>query len=73
MPPIFKVLASITAWVLFISGCLGMLGGFIRLIGVATGAFLAPAEMPPIVCTLAGGVICLILSVCAMKLRQMLE
>jgi hypothetical protein len=29
MPPIFKALASIAAWVLFVYGWLGILGGLI--------------------------------------------
>ena len=63
MPPIFKALASITVWILFINGCAGLLHWLIQHIA-GQGA-----------CTfvLGMGVACLILSVCTMKLRQMLE
>jgi len=36
MPHIFKPLATITAWILFINGCLGMIGSVLaRLAGEA--------------------------------------
>ena len=73
MPQIFKAFATINAWALFIVGWISLLAGFARLIVAVTGAFSAPAEMLPIAFPLAGGFIGLILSVCAMKLRQMLE
>jgi hypothetical protein len=65
MPPIFKALASITVWILFINGCLGIvLPGIARLTtGETYGSLLAWAI----------GVTSLILAVVAMKLRQMLE
>ena len=65
MPPIFKALATITAWILFVNGCLGIvLSGVARLTGEAgLGA--------PIAWGVA--VISLIAAVGAMKLRQMME
>ena len=65
MPPIFKALASITVWILFINGCLGIvLSGVARL---TTGETLGA----PIAWGVA--VVSLIAAVVAMKLRQMLE
>jgi hypothetical protein len=65
MPHVFKPLATITAWILFINGCLGMIGSAVaRLAGEAGLA-------PPIAWGVA--VISLIAAVAAMKLRQMLE
>jgi Co/Zn/Cd efflux system component len=65
MPPIFKALASITVWVLFINGCLGIvLSAVSRLVG----------ENPiGALCAWVIGIASLILAVCAMKLRKMLE
>ena len=37
MPSVFKALASITGWVLFIFGLLALLGGFIRILGASVG------------------------------------
>jgi len=72
MPPIFKALASITAWVLFIFGWLFLVVGNI---GAAIGGSFFGAEPPPIQIYLANGAgaAFFILAVCAMKLRQMLE
>ena len=65
MPPIFKALASITAWILFVNGCLGLvLSGVARLGGEAGLA-------PPLAWGVA--IVSLIAAVVAMKLRQMLE
>ena len=72
MPPIFKALASITAWILFIFGFLALLAGFLRIIGASTG-FSAPPEMPIMSVYFGYGVGSLVLSVVVMKLRQMLE
>ena len=72
MPPIFKALASIAVWVLFVLGLRGLVMGNI---GAAIGGAFFGAEPPPIQVYLANGlcVASLILMVCAMKLRQMLE
>lgn len=73
MPPIFKALASITAWTLFILGSLTLVIGVI-IMPVIEGA-LFQGTPPPVLfwIALASAVMTLILSVCAMKLRQMLE
>ncbi len=65
MPPIFKALAAITAWTLFILGCIGIVGsGTARLI-------IGETLSAPIAWGVA--VVSLIAAVGAMKLRQMLE
>jgi len=65
MPPIFKALATIAAWILFVNGCLGIvLPGIARLAG-ETGLSTPIAW--------GVGVISLVASVGAMKLRQMME
>ena len=67
MPPIFKALATITAWFLFIWGLiLAVFDGLVLpLVGqiTMTEAYLATGL----------GITSLILSVVAMKLRKMLE
>ena len=67
MPPIFKALATITAWFLFIWGLiLAVFDGLVLpLIGqiTMTEAYFATGL----------GIASLILSVVAMKLRQMLQ
>ena len=72
MPQIFKALATINAWALFIVGWVAMIAGYVRLIAAYSGA-AAPPGLPPIEMTLAGGFAGLTLSVVVMKLRQMLE
>jgi len=74
MPSNFKALATITVWVLFILGWLGVLVAFVGIIGVSTQLFLIPnMGIATLAGSFAGGVVCFILSACAMKLRQMLE
>jgi uncharacterized membrane protein YoaK (UPF0700 family) len=72
MPDIFKALASITAWVLFIVGLLGLVTGSI---GSALGGQFFGAEPPAIQVYLGLGlsVVTLVLSVCTMRLRQKME
>ena len=72
MSPVFKALASISAWVLFISGWVWLLiGGIIT--PVMAGVLFAGAPPPWTfhAAWIVGGMM-LILSACAMKLRQML-
>ena len=66
MPSIFKALASITVWILFVNGCAALIfvySGTAHLVG---GTLL-------IVGVWGTGIVSLILTVVAMKLRQMLE
>ena len=62
MPRIFKSLASIVAWILFVIGCVGVIHFYVTA-----------AMGEQIVACLGLTIAALILSVCAMKLRQMLE
>jgi hypothetical protein len=65
MPPIFKALATITVWILFVSGCVATIAAPISRMfrGELFGSLVAWAI----------GVTCLILAVVAMKLRKSLE
>jgi len=73
MPPIFKALATVTVWILFVFGCLLLL--MPSVMGTIGGIFFRPGVPPPLLLYIAYGlgVASLILSVCAMKLRKMLE
>ena len=66
MSSIFKALASITAWVLFIFGALALLGGFVRIIG-------GQPEIDLMTAYFGFGVGSLFLSVVTMKLRLKME
>ncbi|MFQ6121576.1 MAG: hypothetical protein ACE5LA_00735 [Dehalococcoidales bacterium] len=72
MPPIFKALASIIVWVLFIFGSVTLLGGFVRVVGASAGILGTP-ELPTMSAYFGFGVVGLVLSVVVMNLRQMLE
>jgi len=73
MPPIFKALASISVWFLFVFGWFVVL--ITLFMSIASGGASPAAGPPPIQAYLAYalGAACFILAVCAMKLRQMLE
>ena len=73
MPPIFKALASISAWFLFVFGLFVVAITLFMLI--ASGAVSPAAGPPPILAYLAFaiGTASVTLSVVVMKLRQMLE
>lgn len=76
MPNIFKALATVNAWTLFIIGWVSLIAGYIQLIGIYFGGIqmvALPAGAPFIWMPLVGGFTCLALSVALMKLRQMLE
>jgi len=73
MPPIFKALATITAWTLFVVGWLALLANYVRLIGLVTGVAEELPGAGPIWVGILAGIISLALSVVCMKLRQMLE
>ena len=66
MVSIFKALASITAWVLFVFGAISLVGGFGRIIG-------GSPELDVITAYFGFGVGSLFLSVVTMKLRKNLE
>ena len=71
MPQVFKALATIAVWIMFIGGCVGIL--MPNIFYPLTG--MVGVEPPPMSYYVSNGlgVTSLILSVCAMKLRQMLE
>ena len=71
MPPIFKALATVTAWTLFILGWLFIV--WPTLMGIVSGAMVAGPPPWQQIAGYIGGIASLIFSVCAMKLRQMLE
>jgi len=73
MPPVFKALSSITVWVLFILGWIGVVFAILGYIGTMVWIGLPPMELVVIAGIFAGGIVCFILSACAMKLRHMLE
>jgi hypothetical protein len=62
MPPIFKALATITAWVLFIYGWLAILGGLV-ICGMGTTSLVGWLHQ-------FVGIPSLVLSVVVMRLRQ---
>jgi hypothetical protein len=68
MPQIFKVLVSITVWVLFIHGLVAIVGGGIEFWVMGGGRLTL---MAAISCSI--GTVNLILAAVAAKLRQMLE
>ena len=74
MPRSLRALSSITAWVLFILGWIGVLATIAYAISIINGLFVIPNVTLVMICgVFVGGVVCFILSVCAMKLRQTLE
>jgi hypothetical protein len=75
MPAIFKALATINAWTLFIIGWISLAAGYVQLLGIYLNIQMiaTPTGAPFIWMPLVGGFICLALSVVLMKLRQMLE
>jgi len=70
MPPVFKALASTVAWILFIIGCLGLV---VPTVGWAIKGDLLAPPATILVFIWSAGIASFILSVCAMKLRKMLE
>ena len=72
MPNIFKTLATITAWILFIGGCLGLISRTIVWFTVAgftgTGADMAQLSIQFVFIA-----IWLVAAVLVMRLRQKME
>ena len=73
MPPVFKALATITVWAMWICAWVAFLVPLVM--GTLAGDLFVVGVIPPLyypimwALAFAGG----ILAVCAMKLRQMLE
>jgi hypothetical protein len=73
MPPIFKALASITAWVLFIfSWVTGLSAG---VMGIISGRLFSTTETPPLILPVffALGAAEAVLAVVVMILRKKME
>jgi hypothetical protein len=75
MPQVFKSLATINVWALFIIGWISLIAGYIHLVVLYFDLEIAelPSGVPPVWMPLVGGFTCLALSVAVMKLRQLLE
>lgn len=71
MPPIFKALATITVWVLFVLGLVAVV--FVTAINIVTGGLSTSPPPWHLFAGLGFGTVSLALSVVCMKLRQMLE
>ena len=70
MPPIFKALASISAWILFIFGCVNLLGS---MWGYISSGPIGKTPAQDFVGLWALSAACFVLAVGVMKLRKMLE
>ncbi len=75
MPTIFKALATVNVWTLFIIGWISLIAGYVQLLGLYFGikSICIPEGAPYYWMPIVGGFSCLALSVALMKLRQMLE
>ena len=73
MPPIFKALATITVWTLWIGGGAALVIPLV--LGSISGHLFTMGVVPPLYYPImfAFSATCGILAVCAMKLRQMLQ
>ena len=73
MPPIFKTLANITVWTLWVGSWVLLLSTLVM--GFVRGQLFSAEAVPPFSYVMFFGLamVCAILSVCAMKLRKMLE
>ncbi len=72
MPSIFKTLASATAWILFVGGCLGMISRAIVWLTV-TGFTGTGTEMAQLSLQFVFIAIWLVAAVVVMRLRQQME
>jgi hypothetical protein len=72
MPQIFKALASIVVWGLFIFGIFALWAAFVRIIGASIGILETP-DLATMTNYFGYGVGSLFVSVVTMKLREMLE
>ncbi len=74
MPQSLKAVSSITAWVLFFAGWIGVLFAVAGIISIITELFAIPnVTLLMLTGAFAAGVVCFVLSACTIKLRQMLE
>ncbi len=69
MPPIFKAVVTISVWILFVFGCINLMGGMFGYVKEGVGG-----PVPIGIQTVwASAAFCIFLAVVAAKLRQMLE
>jgi hypothetical protein len=73
MPNIFKALASVTAWVLFILSWIGLIRGYITLMAFYGGKDIMPAGAPSVEFVMGFSFVGLVLSVVVMVLRKQME
>ena len=74
MPQSFKGLTTSIVWTLFVLGWILVLAALVDIVGLVTGLLIVPnIGLLTLVAAFSAGIISLILSACAMKLRQMLE
>lgn len=72
MPPIFKALATITAWILFVGACLGLISRTIVWLTV-TGFIGTGTEMAHLALQFVFIAIWFVAAVVVMRLRQRME
>ena len=73
MPESLRALSSITAWVLFLCGWIGLLAAIVGVVAIISGLFYIPNVTPLMLAgAFVGGIVCFILAACTVKLRQML-
>ena len=72
MPSVFKALASITVWGLFIFGILALLGGFGRILSASMGVSASP-ELSTMTDYFGLGIVIRDLSVFCMNLMHTME
>lgn len=73
MPNIFKALASITAWTLFILSAIALIRGYVTMLASYAGVEIMPAGASPVEFVLPFSVAGLVLSVVVMVLRKKME
>jgi hydrogenase/urease accessory protein HupE len=73
MPDIFKALATITAWTLFILSAIGLIRGYVTMLAGYAGVDIMPAGASPTEFVLGFGFIGLVLSIVVMVLRKKME
>ena len=73
MPDIFKALATINAWALFILSWVALIRGYVTMLAGYAWVDIMPAGASSTEFVLVFGFAGLVLSVVVMKLRQMLE
>jgi hypothetical protein len=75
MPKIFKGLATVNAWALFVIAWVSLIAGYLQLLGIYTSVDIMkiPSGAPSVWMPIVGGFTCLVLSAVVMKLRKALD